>query len=192
MELYFTHVDNIPEPTVDQETGEQIVYHVATQRFGGNTVGSSLIDKTRNRDNRMINGDRYTITEDGADIIKPLLFPRLYNHGKPNWNQIITEISDQSANGYYAQMNVLQLTKISGIDPKRVAALIWGRSDEDGEIDYGIAIMRDLTINTGYGMPGSSVGTNFALDIKRAHTKSISNTYESMGLGQIGSSIVRS
>ena len=124
--------------------------HVATQRYAGNQVGSTIIDKTRGRDNLMTNGDRYYITEDGADIIKPLLFPRYYNRNKPNWNQIMTEISDN--NGGFSPYNAIQLTKISGIDPKRV---------------------------------------NYALSVTRAHTDNISKTYEGLGLGTIGSSIVR-
>lgn len=181
--LFFTHVDKLPD--------DAQITHLATTRSSGNKVGSTVIDKTRGRDNLMNNGDRYYLTDDGIDIIKPLLFPRLFNNGKPNWNQIVTEIADRNGSSIYGTMNVLQLTKVTGIDPKRVASLIWGRKDEDGDIDYGISVMRDLTINTGFGMPGMQPGQNYALNITRAHTAAISKTYESLGLGTLGSSIVR-
>jgi hypothetical protein len=183
-------MEQVPETVTDQD-GNVIVAHVATERFNGNKVGSTVIDKTRGRDNLMNNGDKFYLTEDGKDIIKTLLFPRIYNNGKPNWNQITTEIAERQGSSLFGTMNALQLTKVSGIDPKRVAALIWGRRDADGNIDYGVSVMRDLTINSGLGMPGMQAGQNYALNITRAHEASISKTYESLGLGTLGSNIIR-
>ena len=185
--LFFTHYD-VESGTPDRD-GE--IIHVATEKYTGDKVGSTVLDKTRTRDNLMAHGDRYKITQDGKDIITPLLFTHLYNNGKPNWNQLITEIADTSGSNMYGYgpTNRNQLTKISGIDPTRVAALIWGRKDEDGIIDYGISVMRDLSVNSLYGMPGT--GSNYALNITRAHTDTVSKTYEKLGLGVINSNIVR-
>lgn len=190
MSLLFTHMDQVPEYTEDQD-GNSVVAHVATTRADGNKVGNKTIDSIRRRENFRLNGDKFYLTEDGKDIIKPLLFPRIYNNGKVNWNSIVVETSDANGSSLFGTMNQIQLTKVGGIDPKRVASLIWGRKDEDGEIDYGISIMRDLTINSGFGMPGSQGGKNYAMSITRAHVSAISKTYENLGLGSVGSNIIR-
>ena len=189
--LFFSHMDQAPDSVTDQD-GNVGVAHIATERFNGNKVGSTVIDKTRGRDNRMTNGDKFYLTQDGQDIIKTLLFGNLYNNGKPNWNQIVTETAENNCSSIYGTMNQLQLTKVTGINPERVAALIWGKKDEDGDIEYGVSVLRDLSFGGFNGIPNvQQAGKNYALNITRAHNNAIAKTCENLGIGLIGSNIIR-
>lgn len=176
--LHFSHVDKTEGGTV------------ATERLSAKQVGNTTIDKTRSRDNMMIHGDRYTLTDDGKDFIKKLLMPKLFNNGKPNWGNILAPVADNTAQSIYAPANVQQLTKVAFIDPKRICALLWGEKDESGLLDYDVAIIKDLTMNYMGGMPGNP-NSNYVLRITKAHTDTIMKTYEKFGIGTFGSSIIR-
>lgn len=174
--LHFSHID--------AEEGDT----VATVRSGAKSIGNSVIDRTRARDHAMIEGDRYMVSEDGKDVIKKLLFPYLYNKGKVNWKNITQETTDGSNSNMFYQ-RPQPLTKITGIDPKRVCGMIWGTSDEEGAVDYGIFVMKDLSVNPMI-MPGT-VPSNYVLQITRAHASEIKRTYEKLGIGIVGSNIIR-
>lgn len=162
----------------------------ACERVADKIVGNSIIDRTRGRDLQMKEGDRYHITDDGIDVIKPLLSGRFFNQGKPNWKQIVTDVTDRAAANYYQPQNVRQLTKIIGIDPRSICSLIYGNKDEEGNyIDYGIEVKGDLTIKSGL-MPGIQ-NPNYALAITKAYNGNITKTYEKFGINTAGSNIVR-
>jgi len=173
--LHFSHI----------EAGEGEA--VATVRSGAKTIGNSVIDKTRQRDHMMTEGDRYMVSEDGKDVISKLLFPYIYNKGKINWKNITAEVSDGGNQMFYGQGQ--QLTKITGIDPKRICAMLWGTKDDEGEVDYGISVLKDLSVNPMI-MPGT-VPSNYVLMITKAHTSKIRKTYEKLGIGIVGSNIIR-
>lgn len=174
--LLFSHVDS-PEGQA-----------VATERSSAKTTGSSVIDKTRSRDHLLKEGDRYVLTEDGLDVIKPLLLPQFYNKGKVDPKRFVSAVSDINQTSMFAQANAVQLTQVSGIDPKKIAAMIWGDRDEDGLVDYGITVLKDLSLN-GMAFPGM-LPKNFVLKIDRAHTETIMKTYEKFSINT-GSNIVR-
>ena len=187
MLLYFTHLDDF-DPEVDENGIAHV--HVATERAVKRAnVHDNIIERARRRDNLRDYGDKYNVTEDGKDIIAPLLLPRLYNRGKINWANIITETSN-SQNSIYNTAPI-QLTQFSGIDICRVAHIIWGSKDQNGnDIDYGMFVKRDAPIGLQYGMPGYGA-SNFVLEFKMAHTEEIKKTYNKLGIGMIGSDIVR-
>ena len=162
---------------------------VATERSSAKNTGSSVIDKTRSRDHLMKEGDRYVLTEDGLDIIKPLLLPQFFNKGKVVVKRFVSTTTDANPSSMFGQINtVQQLTQVIGIDPKKIAALIWGTKDEDGVVDYGVTVLKDLSLN-GMAFPGM-LPKNFVLKIDRAHTETIMKTYEKFSINT-GSSIVR-
>lgn len=163
----------------------------ACDRITSKTTGSTILDRTRGRDLQMKEGDRFHITDDGIDIIKPLLASRYFNQGKPNWKNIVVDIVDNNAQSYYQPQNVTHLTKIIGIDPRNICALIYGTKDSEGNyIDYGIDVKADLSIRSGL-IPGQQQ-SNYALAITKAYSGTIAKTYEKLGIGFAGgSNIVR-
>ena len=164
---------------------------VATAPSSAKTTGSSVIDKTRSRDHLMKEGDRYVLTEDGLDIIKPLLLPHFVNRntGKVDLKRIVSPIADINQSSMFAPANAVQLTQVIGIDPRKIAAMIWGEHDVDGgDVDYGITILKDLSAN-GTAFPGMAPQI-FALKIDRAHSEALKETYKKIGIST-GSNIVR-
>lgn len=158
----------------------------AVEMAGGKKIGNSIIDKTRAYDRLVQEGDRYHITEDGADIIKELLMPRHFtNNGKVNWGNIVADYVD--APNYYAPQAGVQYTKISGIDPKAICRLIYGKKEGDSYIDYAVEVKSDLSVRNGFGTTNS----NYALYITRAYNEQVKKTYEKLGFGTFGSSIIR-
>lgn len=174
--LFFSHID-APENGV-----------VATERSGAKVTGQNVIDATRNRDNLMRNGDRYVLTEDGLDIIKPLLLPQYYNKGKVDQKRFVSEVSDSNQASMFSQASAVQVTKVAGIDPRRIAAMIWGEKDEDGLVDYGISVLKDLSFS-GMNFPGA-IPSNYMLNITRAHTDTITKTCSKLCINA-GSNIIR-
>lgn len=173
--FHFRHIDPVE--------GE----HMATERTSSKTLGNSILDKTRSRDYRLKEGDRYYITEDGMDVIKKLLIPRAYAQGKPNWKNLVSEVQDRIGNMYQPQ--IIPLTKVTMIDPARIASMIWGYKDDNSEVEYGINVLRDTNANMGMGVPGS-INPNYLLIITRAHVGALSKTSQSLGIGSIGSRIL--
>ena len=164
---------------------------VATAPSSAKTTGSSVIDKTRSRDHLMKEGDKYVLTQDGLDIIKPLLLPHFVNRntGKVDLKRIVSPIADVNQSSMFAPANAVQLTQVIGIDPRKIAAMIWGEHDTDGgDVDYGITILKDLSAN-GMAFPGMTPQI-FALKIDRAHSEALKKTYEKIGIST-GSNIVR-
>lgn len=175
MSFYFSHT----RPTEDG------VY--ACERGDIKSSESSIINRARNRDRQMREGDRYKITEDGKDVISKLLHSRFYNNGKPQWSNIVTDIADTSTATIYNPNAVTQLTKITGIDPRRICAKLWG-SEQDS--DYGVEVKSNLAFNNA-GMPGAQTNNNYVLSITKAFSENIKKTYESLGIGVMGSNIIR-
>lgn len=175
MSFYFNHA----------RTTEDGVY--ACERGDGKSAGNTIIDRTRDRDRQMREGDRYKITEDGKDVIAKLLHPRFFNNGKPQWTNIVSDIVDRSAANYWNPNAAVQMTKITGIDPRRICAKLWG---SEHECDYGVEVKSNLAFNQP-GMPGGQQNPNYVLSITKAYTENIKKTYESLGMGTMGSNIIR-
>ena len=180
MTLCFSHID-------DRSTDKIL----ATQRSSTKTVGSKLIDSTRAKDNLMKNGDRYVLTDDAKDAIFPILMYKYKRGGfdKVNWNNMCTECVDNYQVSAFSTGRGVPYTKVAGIDPQLLAALIWGEKDEDGAIDYGITVLKNVSMNS-MGFPGQTPN-NFILLITRSHNKTVQKTFEKLGLGYTGSNIIR-
>ena len=175
--LYFNHI-------VDRQEGK--IY--ACDRLTGKGSGNTIIDRSRRRDNQLQNGDRYYLTDDGKDIIIPMLLPRLFNGGKPDLKRIVTDVYDvPSGYGYFGNQGATQNTKVVGIDIKKIAAIKWGSKDPDtGDVyDYGFEIKG----NSGRGIPGANAV--HILTITQANNTELETTYSKLGIMVGNSNIIR-
>ena len=164
---------------------------VACELLGGQASGSSIIDRTRNRDRQMMDGDRYYLTEDGKDACKSLLIPRLYNNGNPNWRSIVGEWSDNSVVNFYNMGQRPQYTKVSGISLSRLCGLLFGNKDENGEyVEYDVRIATALT-PAGYPQNGMNMNVNYMLSITVVSSAEVAKIYEKLGYGTVGAHIIR-
>lgn len=149
---------------------------------------NNVLDATRRRDFAVQHGDRYSLTQDGEDMIKPLL-QRGYilQNGKVNWGAIVSEYSEGSYGNMY-QMKTTQFTKVSGLDINAVCALIFGKKDADGN-----AVVYDVNLK---GALNSAPGMNpmanqlLVLWINRINYDKLCETYRDLGFGTV-SSIIR-
>lgn len=170
------------------EYGENAV--CACERVSAKSVGSTVIDRGRSRDNLIKDGDRYFLTEDGKDVVKDLLIRRLYNNGNPDLRKIVSEFTDRGpVNSYYIQQQP-QYTKVSFISLDRLCGLLFG-TEEDGEkVEYSVNIA--APINPGYNAYGGmSVSTNYVLNITKVSAKEITEFCNKIGLGASGVQIIR-
>ena len=160
--------------------------HYGVELSAAKKTHNSTLDRSRGKDYALLHGDRYTLTEDGMDIITPLVRPNYKTqNGKINWGQIIADFSE--GNTMYT-WKTEQFTKVSGLDLNFVCSLLFGKKDQDGNnvvymVDYrGVA-----------GVPGFSIGgaaQNFVLWINRINVDKLQQTYADLGLGST-SSIIR-
>jgi hypothetical protein len=161
---------------------------------GANSTGSTVIDAMHQRDRRLTIGDRYHITQDGKDVFETLLFPYLYNNGKINWGQIVSECTEnatQSSMFAYGGYHQPQYTKISGIDPNRLVDLIFGNKDKDGnKVEYNVSIL--TVLNPAQYANIGSTNMNYLLNISRVSEKELDELCNKMGLGNMfGARIIR-
>lgn len=160
----------------------------ACERSGAKSEGNTIIDRARNRDRQLREGDRYYLTEDGKDVILELLAPMYYKNGKPDWSKLVSDFSDRTVGNMYGHpANAPQLTKVSGIDPKLLCAKFWGRK---GGADYGVEVKYNLAYNTPM-MPGGQQNPNYVLAITKANGENLRKTCNALGIGTIGSNIIR-
>jgi len=191
------------DPRYQQQNGGELVYSllfnhgkyteedkpIAVQRSidSDKTNMNSVVDRIRFTDSLYRNGDKYLITEDGKDVIKPLLTRLAFNNGKPKWNQIVTEYAERQ-NNYYWNTAATQYTKITGISATRLASLIFGRNDkETGDVyDYGV-------IALGPASPASINGvvSDYMLQITRASTNETKAVYKKLGYSTAQTNIIR-
>lgn len=148
------------------------------------SVSNSVIERSRTYDRLAKEGDRYHITEEGKDIIKKLLAPRYYNGGDIKWGNIVCEYVEKQMYGYGG----VQFTKIVGIDPRLICAIIFGAKDGDSTLDYAVDVKFDLSTKNGFAVASMP---NYVLHITRANYDHIKKTYEDLGFGSAGSTIVR-
>lgn len=174
--LYFDH---------GEKSDPNQVY--ACERVDGKTYGNNIIDRTRSRDTKMRDGDRYQITDDGIDIIKGMLIPAYYNNGKPNWKSIVTDIVDKPSN-YYQYQAAQQVTKVIAIDPRAICSVIYGKTEKDDNHSY---LDYDVIVRSSLNRIIAGQNPIYILEIAKAFTDHIVKTYEKLGVGTIGSNIVR-
>lgn len=117
------------------EYGENDI--VGVSKNGGKNGGSG--NKTVDFINRIYNsrvvGEKYSPTQELIDVITPLLTPAAYNHGKPNWGNIVADFSEnqQFYGGFRGpQVYGPTLTKVKNIDLNKLWKYIQGTKDDEG------------------------------------------------------------
>ena len=158
---------------------------VATRRADQDSSKNDVIRNIRNRDFRIVNGDRFYLTEDGKDVVKSLLTSQMFNNGNPNWRNIVSEYTEDNRN-LYSYTPSVQYTKVSYIDIDRICGLLYGATDGDDEIVYQAQIAGAIN-----AYPGANVlSQNYMVIITRVSAKNLKSVYEKIGLGNF-SRIVR-
>lgn len=163
---------------------------VACERSGNKASGSSVLDRTRNRDRQLQDGDRYYLTEDGKDVVMTLLTGRMFNNGNPNWRNIVSDWTDRTVVNLYSNQQLPQYTKVSFIDLRNLCRLIFGSKVDGDNVDYSVTIASALT-PAGYQTMGMPMNCNYMLNITRASAKEVAAVYEKLGFGTMGTHIVR-
>lgn len=177
VKLFFNHRDH---------SGDSLP--CAVERFSSKTTGSRVIDAARQRDNALQNGDKYYITDDGADVFEEFLLPKYFNKGKIDWKKITAEVSDGNTSyGYNYRFNTQQFTQLSGLDLGRILRKIYG-DDGDNKTEYMAQFVGSINNGAFSGMQGVP---NFALMIYRGYEGNIVDAYKSLGLDLQSSIFVR-
>lgn len=165
----------------------------ACEPAGGKTSGNTLIDRTRNRDRQLSEGDRYYLTKDGMDGITPYLTTRSYNNGKPNWKLLVSEFQERNVQYMYGTNPATQYTKVSNLSLTRLCGLLFGVDVDDDHFEYQVNVTLPVT-NPAVGMPAmmGNANMNYMLTILRVSSKVLNNIYQKLGYGPImGTRIVR-
>ena len=153
---------------------------VACERANGaKNNGDDVLARIRYRDTMLNNGDRFILNDDGKDAIKPLLLSRLFNGGNPNWKNITGDYTE-GQQGLYGYQG-MQYTKVSFIDPDRLATLLYGEKEKDGDsnVDYHVSIFGPMNNLAG------QMNSNYMLSIIRVSEKEVGAAYEKLGLGSV-------
>ena len=175
--LFFSHVENQDDDL-----------HYGCERPGNldPKKRKSIIDMYDAINARYKDGDRYIVSQDGQDIIVPLLNPGMFNNGKPNWHRIAGDFVENASGYPYAGRGTVY-TKVTGIDPTKICKLKWGAKDpESGNVyHYGVNV-----IASNNGMNPMLNSGNYNLQIVQADLNQIQETYRKLGLGNVGSQII--
>lgn len=181
--LFFDHADHKDDPK-----GRPCACEMAA---GQGVEGNNVLARSRQRDSLMRDGDRYFLTEDGKDVISELLIRRLVpNNGNINWKNVVGEYYDQTTQNMYFGRQAPQYTKVSGIDIKKICALIYGTKDANNVYDYGFQILGNINLGNVYQMPGNPQMANYVIAITRAHANEINEIYSELGIAS-GSNIIQ-
>lgn len=163
---------------------------VGSYRIGANS-GSSVIDRRRNQDRQMQEGDRYYLTDDAKDVVSDLLIPRLYNNGNINWKLIVSDYQERNQNNYYMMPNQIPVyTKVSGLSLNRIlnANLLEGfaSKDKDGnKVEHGATLAAPLNYMN------YQQGSVYVLTITTITVNNLNKIYEKLGFGSAVSGIIR-
>lgn len=150
-------------------------------------VRNSLLRQTRLRDRRMVEGDRYSLTQQGKDGIgnfiyrkwqttSPWFTDKKTGRDRIDWRRVCSEVADPNAN-YFNMPNGrpigTQYTKVSYLDPALIVAEIYGTEDDNGSpVEYGVRIVNSLPmVGNVYNVNRSS--NDWLLCIERAHNMDI-------------------
>lgn len=169
------------------EYGDEVV---ACKRGGiEKSSGYKLLDRSRSIDNRIKHGDRYLITEDGKDIIAPLLLSNYFNNGNINWSRIVGDYSENRSAGYsqYNFYNAPQLTQIKFIDVNRLIGLIYGRKIGDEKFEYMAQLTGALH---GGNFANPNINGEYVLTVTQADVEEVNNLASKLGMN-MGSKIIR-
>lgn len=164
--------------------------HYAVELSTARKTSNNTLDRIRAKDYAVQYGDRYSLTKDGEDIIKPLLLRTCYSpNGKVNWGSVLAETSEPVYGNSMYGLRTEQFTQVNGIDINSVCSILYGKKDTNGD-----AVVYEVSLRGALNAGGPAMG-NFAnqiliLWINRINCDKLQETYASLGLGSV-SSIIR-
>lgn len=139
---------------------------------------NDTVRRIRMNDLRNKSGDRYYLTNDGMEGIDDFIHDSMINRkdGKVMWDKIVAEVGTRQV--AYNQPPIV-FTAVSMLDPVKLAAEIYGRTDEDGNIlAYGIDVMRSMPQMVSMG----NFQTQYMLSIKRVSDKEVCDLCNKLGV----------
>lgn len=159
---------------------------------------NAMLAGYRRYNNRMVNGDRYFVTEEGKATIAPLLIENrslLNRNGNIDWGKICSEVSTGQQNQFMYDPTKQQYTQISYLDPVKLAELIYGTEYTDAE---GNTCKWVYDVKVRSSMPRVSINANpndpmgWMLGIERISEKEVFELAKKYGLSvSSGLNIVR-
>ena len=155
---------------------------------------NATLSGVRRFNNMINNGDRYYLTELAQKTFKPFLFDNiggLYGqHNNVNWNRAVSEVAENNQKAFqmYGQIPSQQYTKLSFIDPSKIATLIYGEEDEEGGAKwcYQVTPVFSMPIMNQYGMAQNADPASRILRIDRVSATELNNLATKLGFSNIG------
>lgn len=145
---------------------------------------NSTLRSTRSYSNRLINGDRYYLTEQGQgleDFVFNDFFSTKDNVRKVNWAKLVSEVAD--SNFTIPQ----QFTQVKYLDPAKIAEVIYGNDND--EWVYGVRVIRSIP---SFSFVGPTATNNYLLAIERVSSSEVDRLAKQFGLNtNQGLSIIR-
>ena len=165
---------------------DECVATTRTPNNGADGIKNKVILETRQFSIRNKYSDRYFLTDDGMSFFDDLFMPNAINkrNGKVNYGNCITTISMNNNFGYVANGG-FQLTKVSFVDPTRIASELFGRKDDNGN-NYIYKVGVSNVIGNPYDR-----NTDFLIMITRLNMTAYSQLCNKLGINN-NSGIVRS
>lgn len=158
---------------------------------------NSTLSGIRRFNNMISNGDRYYLTDVAKECFQKFLYDGiggLYGqHGNINWNRAVGEVADSNQKTFqmYGQIPAQQYTKLSLIDPSKIATLIYGEEDEEDGAKwcYQVTPVFSMPIMNQYGMANNSDPASKILRIDRVSATEVNNLANKLGFSNIGNKL---
>lgn len=163
--LYFDHLDH----------GDQLT--AVSKDADDQKTKNAVLRSTRSYYTRLREGDKYHLTDDGKSAISDFLMDpevarAIYsNNYDIKWDKIISDVADPNAG-----MSGRQLTKVSFVDPEKLATAIYGDKNSNGDnVIYRIRNLGSLPVYVG---GYSSAGYSLAIDrVTESNVQKMSAAY---------------
>lgn len=135
--------------------------------INANETSNPLLNRLRQQDASRRDGDRYYLTDDGMSVLEELIAPAFIDitKSKVNWKRIVVPVA--TTQNYAGGQRQIQFTKVCGLSIDKLAAKIYGETDEDGN-RYCYALTGASSMAT-QNFPGlqQSISKNYMLSIMK-------------------------
>lgn len=148
----------------------------------GSNLKNDTVRRIRQHDSYNRNGDRYFLTEQGAEGISKFIFDNMYvkKDGTISWDKLTAEVSQGQR--YFNQQPIVY-TKISMLDPDKLAAAIFGPTNEDGDnLCYAVNMMRSIPQMVIPNCMGGGMQPQFMLYIQKVSEKEVAKLCNQCGV----------
>src|SRR5574344_77517 len=165
--LYFNHKENL-DPTKPL---------ACSKDAPEDKIQNSTLRRTRLLQDRMVNGDRFRLTEVGKSGLKDLIVDdrRLLNQNNDiQWNKIVSDVVDPASGFMVGQ----QYTQVTNLDPAKILGVLYGSGNNDENWAYAVQIIKSMPVVS----MGQVANKNFMLNVLRVSDKNITEFTKKIGL----------